>query len=72
LINKQTFDVITAHSHKELEATEAQLKTYTGEAFGEEQQQLVVYVVAGNGPNLMGRDWLYTLEVSYAGMGPIF
>ena len=24
----------------------------------------MVYVVAGNGPNLMGRDWLYSLRVS--------
>ena len=27
-------------------------------------QQLVVYVVNGNGPNLMGRDWISSLKVS--------
>jgi len=44
------------------------LKTYTGEVvqilgeskvtlnYGKHKQQLVVYVVNGNGPNLMGRD----------------
>ena len=32
--------------------------------YGEKKQQLVVHVVAGNGPNLMGRDWLYSLRVS--------
>ena len=56
--------------------TDAQLKTYTGEAleilgvaevsvnYGEEQHQLLVYVVDGNGPNLIGRDWLCSLKVS--------
>ena len=60
LINKQTFDVIADHSHITLRTTDVHLKTYTGEAleilgeaevtvnYGEEKQQLVVYVVAGN------------------------
>ena len=76
LINKHTFDVITDHSHTDLRTTDVHLKTYTGEAleilgeaevmvnYGEEKQQLVVYVVTGNGPNLMGRDWLSSLRVS--------
>ena len=59
-----------------MRTADVRLKTYTGKAleflgeanvmvnYGEEKQQLVVYVVAGNGPNLMGRDWLYSLKVS--------
>ena len=67
LINKHTFDVIADHSNAVMRTTAVHLKTYTGEAleilgeaevtvnYGEEKQQLVVYVVAGNGPNLI--DW---------------
>ena len=76
LLNKQTFDVIANKSHTTLKTTDVQLKTYTGETvevlgaveliviYGEQTKQLVVYVVAGNGPNLMGRDWLCSLKVS--------
>lgn len=64
------------HSNAVMRTTAVHLKTYTGEAleilgeaevtvnYGEEKQQLVVYVVAGNGPNLIGRDWLGSLKVS--------
>jgi len=76
LLNKPTFDVITSNTHTTLKATDVHLKTYTGETvevlgaaelavtYGEQTKQLVVHVVAGNGPNLMGRDWLYSLKVS--------
>jgi len=59
-----------------LQGIVVQLKTYTGETievlgeveltvtYGEQTKQLVVHVVAGNGPNLMGRDWLCSLKVS--------
>ena len=55
-INKQTFDVIADHSHITMRTTDVHLKTHTGEAlkilgntdvsvnYGEEKQQLVVYV----------------------------
>ena len=72
LLNKQTYDKIP---NLQLQPTDIQLKTYTevlqilGEAkvtvnYGEQTEQLVVYVVKGNGPNLMGRDWLSSLQVS--------
>ena len=76
LLNKQTFDVIANKSHTTLKTTDVQLKTYTGETvevlgeveltvtYGEQTKQLVVHVVAGNGPNLMGRDRLCSLKVS--------
>ena len=75
-IKKHTYDDIADHSHILMRATDVHLETYTGEALeilgevgvsvncGEEQQQLLVYVVDGNGPNLMGRDWLCSLKVS--------
>ena len=73
LVNKQTYDKIT---NLQLQPTDVQ--AYTGEVlqilgeakvtcivnYGEQTQQLVVYVVRGNGPNLLGRDWLSSLKVS--------
>ena len=73
LLNKQTYDKIP---NLQLQPTDVQLKTYTGEvlqilgeakvtvSYGEQTEQLVVYVVKGSGPNLMGRDWLSNLQVS--------
>ena len=58
LLNKATYEKIPG-----LQPTDVQLKTYTGEVvqiLGEAK----VYVVNGNGPNLMGRDWISSLKVS--------
>ena len=32
--------------------------------YGEQTYQLLVYVVDGRGPNLMGRDWLESLNIT--------
>ena len=68
LLNKQTFDIIANKNHTTLKTTDVHFKTYTGETieilgaaeltitYGEQTKQLLVHVVAGNGPNLMGRD----------------
>jgi len=77
LINKATYDRICSRSHTQaLQKTDVHLKTYTGEAlcilgtakiqvkYGEITQQLHVYVVDGRGPNLMGRDWLGSLNLT--------
>ena len=73
LLSNSTYEKIPS---LQLQPTDVQLKTYTGEAvqilgeakvtvnYGKQTQQLVVYVVNGNGPNLMGRDWLSSLKVS--------
>ena len=73
LLSKSTYEQIPS---LQLQPTDVQLKTYTGEVvqilgevkvtvnYGKHKQQLVVYVVNGNGPNLMGRDWLSSLKVS--------
>ena len=71
LINKATYDLIFRQSH-----TQALQKTDTGEAicilgkvkvqgnYGEQTYQSLVYVVDGRGPNLMGRDWLGSLNIT--------
>ena len=71
LINKATYDLIFRQSH-----TQALQKTDTGETvcvlrkvkiqvnYGEQTYQLLVYVVDGRGPNLMGRDWLGSLNIT--------
>lgn len=73
LLCKSTYKTIPG---MQLQPIDVQLKTYTGEVvqvlgeakatvmYGKQTQQLVVYVVNGNGPNLMGRDWLSSLKVS--------
>ena len=59
-----------------LQKTDVHLKTYTGEplciletakmlvTYGKITQQLQVYVVDGRGSNLMGRDWLESLNLT--------
>ena len=73
LLSKSTYEQIPS---LKLQPTFVQLKAYTGEVvqilgeanvtvnYGKHKQQLVVYVVNGNRPNLMGRDWLSSLKVS--------
>ena len=73
---RATYDLISRQSHTQaLQKTDVQLKTYTGEAvcilekvkvqvnYGEQTYQLLVYVVDGRGPNLMGTDWLGSLNI---------
>ena len=68
--------LLLVNKHLQLQPTDVQ--AYTGEVlqilgeakvtcvvnYGEQTQQLVVYVVRGNEPNLLGRDWLSSLKVS--------
>ena len=60
-----------------LQPTQAKLCTYTGESLGvlgsisvsvqhnEKQKQLSLLVVSGNGPSLLGRDWLTQLKLNW-------
>ena len=74
LINKSTYDSIASKNHiQPLQKSKVKLKTYTGELVGilgtakvevtrgEVKHNLVIHVVDGKGPNLMGRDWLSSL-----------
>ena len=77
LINKGTYQRVSA---RPLQHTNVNLKTYTGESIsllgtapvlvkhGEKQEELMVYVVDGEGPNIMGRDWLNHFKVSLQGI----
>lgn len=69
LINRDTYEVISKQSQIEpLQKTDVKLKTYTGEAvqilgtahvdakYGEVEHKLIIHVVDGKGPNLLGRD----------------
>ena len=68
ITSKETYHTIAARSL--LQDSEVSLKIYTGDSIpvlgsalvqvehGGEQIPLLVHVVPGSGPNLMGRDWL--------------
>ena len=70
LVNKSTYYKVTHDASTGLEHFNAQLQTYTGQLveilgtttvqakYGEQLLQLPVHVVNGEGPNLLGRDWL--------------
>ena len=65
-------------SKTQLEKSDTQLKTYTGEKlqvlgqlqvqvkYGDQVQQLPLLVVAGNGPSLWGRNWLAAIRLNWA------
>ena len=71
IISEDTYREIAAHSAMEpLQESTLKLTTYTGESislagstsvavrYGHREETLVLHVVAGRGPSLMGRDWL--------------
>ena len=71
LISEKTYkEIFLAETALYLQASNAQLKTYTREVIkvlgaieveithNEQKKQLSLLVVAGEGPSLLGRDWL--------------
>lgn len=66
-----------------IEKSYVRLKTYTGEnmpvvgklnakvQYGEQSKDLDLVVVAGDGPTLLGRNWLKTLRLDWATIGKI-
>ena len=75
LINRTTYQKIAQASQlKPLQKSKVTLKTYTGELIntlgrtrtvvrcGGKEETLEVHVVEGDGPNLLGRDWIATLK----------
>lgn len=77
LINKASYDLISQENQcAKLEKPDVELRTYTGEAvkilgsttveakYGEQNLQLIVHVVDGQGPNLLGRDWLSKFKIN--------
>ena len=79
LISKSTFDKLwDAQGAPNLQSTASKLQTYTGEnievlrvanvnvSFQEQSQELQLLVVTGNGPSLLGRDWLNKIHLNWA------
>ena len=77
IISRATYDRIKEHSPSvTLTPSSARLQTYTGQLipvvgatqlsvrYGSTVASLSIQVVAGEGPDLMGRDWLTRLNVS--------
>ena len=63
--------------HVPFESTTLQLHTYTGETvkplgvlsvrvrYGEQSKHLQLYVMKGNGPTLLGREWLHSIRLNW-------
>ena len=76
LLNRSTYHKIERHSRKSLQPSEVTLTTYTGEEIailgsfqaevqcGENKEVLMLHVVDGEGPNLMGRDSMGKFKVN--------
>ena len=78
LISNVTFQKLwPAHSSPVLMATQTKLRTYTGEQinvlgtisanvqFKTQQETLPLLVVDGDGPSLLGRDWLHKIKLDW-------
>ena len=78
LISKATFDKLwNPQNAPSLQPTSSKLRTYIGEhievlgaanvnvSFQEQHKQLQLLVVRGNGPSLLGRDWLSKIRLNW-------
>ena len=77
VINKDTYNQINALITTPITQSSVKLKTYMGECIPiigninvhVKYEELSVFMVDGNGPNLLGRDWLSKVKVN---LGEIF
>ena len=77
LMSERTYDELTQNRQIPLRPSSVVLKTYTGESLDvlgsvnvvvkhlSQELQLSMLVVKGNGPNLLGRDWLAQLKIDW-------
>ncbi len=75
VISQATFRLIQQRNQIDLRPSKVRLKTYTGHAipivgcatlqarYDKQQSDVVIQLVTGDGPNLLGRDMLQKLEV---------
>ena len=79
LISKSTFDQLwDVQAATPIQPTNSKLRTYTGEnievlgianvavSFQEQNHNLQLLVVAGDGPSLLGHDWLSKIRLNWA------
>ena len=79
LISEKTYhNMFPAESAPQLKASQAQLKTYTGESikiigaidvevvYNDQHKQLNLLVVEGEGPSLLERDWLSQIKLDWS------
>ena len=74
VVTQTTYQTIAQQkSINSLEPSDLRLRPYSGDnigqvpvvaRYGQQERELYVQVVAGNGPDLMGRDWLSELKVT--------
>lgn len=76
VLNEETFKELRSGKSTKIKQTGIKLETYTGQPikvrgtsqvtveYQEQKKTLLVFVVAGNGPNLLGRGWLAELKLS--------
>ena len=78
LISEKTFDQVW--TEKELKVSSVKLRTYTGQTlevkgyvevnveYQNQKKQLTLLVVAGDGPSLLGRDWLTHIKIDWSNL----
>ena len=81
IISEKTYSSL--HNAPQLQSTEARLRTYTGESLpvlgsitvtvhhNNQQKTLPLLIVQGEGPSLLGRDWLEHLQLDWAAIHKI-
>ena len=77
LISEKTFKTIWSQSQPTLKASNVKLHMYTKESidvvgsmraevcYEGQNKTLTLYVVTGEGPSLLGRDWLTELQLNW-------
>ena len=84
LISEKTYkELFPAETAPHLQSSKAQVKTYTGEVIkilgaveveithNEQKRQLNLLLVAGEGPSLLGRDWLSHIRLDWSTLNRI-
>ena len=81
IISEKTYSSL--HNAPQLQSTEARLRTHTGESLpvlgsitvtvhhNNQQKTLPLLIVQGEGPSLLGRDWLEHLQLDWAAIHKI-
>ena len=83
LISEATYEQLWPASHRpKMEVSSCKLRTYTGEklnvrgcinvevSYNKQRQVLPLLVVAGNGPSLLGQDWMLKICLDWQHLSP--